>query len=155
VRLRSFWPILLVGIVVSSCGGRQALEGDTGGMIDAAEAQAEANVALAEIPVPPGADVSVKIEDTSAIYQGGYGRSAVQGLALCAWFRYWLDGITSDDAQKTRASTAAAKVFPSWAIYLNADQSFRDVIDSAVDKANLGDPSPMAQFVKVNCGAGS
>lgn len=155
MNIRSTWSILLLALVLSSCAGSPGTDNDAGGMNDAAAAQAEADAALADTPVPPGANVAVTIADTSASYQVGYGRSAVEGLAMCAWFRYWLEGIASDDPVQVSAAADASKLFSGWEIYVSADQSFRDVVNGVVDKANLGDAAPMAQFVEVNCASES
>jgi hypothetical protein len=142
---------LLGSVLLVGCGSSAPSDAGAGGMNDAAAAQAEADAALADTPVPPGVDLTVDITDTSASYEAGYGRSAVQGLAMCAWFRYWLAGIEANDEMQTMAAAEAAELFSAWDIYVVADQSFRDLINAVVEKANLGDPAPMAQFVEVNC----
>jgi len=147
----SFFAVILgVALLVSACGGTTASAPP--GMMNAGAAQAEIAAALKDVPIPPGATILPTIQDQSGTYQVGYGHTLVEGRAMCAWFRYWLAAIDGNrPADATRAADVA-KLFPTWVIYRDGDISYTSLIDTVVRKANLGDLSPMAQFVAVNCG---
>jgi len=70
---------------------------------------------------------------------------------MCAWFRYWLDALGSDRTEEVARATETANKMSTWAIYLGADQSYRDVIDNVITNAKLGDPTAMSKFVSANC----
>jgi len=150
-RIGSRFIVLIAAATFGACGG---IGSDTAanGMVDAKAAQAEADAAMQDTPIPPGASLSVTIRDQSGSYEVGYGRSAVEGLAMCEWFRFWLKAIAADSAADVKLAADAADRFPTWEIYIGASQSYRDLVNSVVDKARLGDPGPMSQFVTANCG---
>jgi hypothetical protein len=146
---RSFCAVILgAAVIVSGCG---ATASAPPGMMDAGAAHAEIVAALKDVPLPPGATILPTIHDQSGTYQVGYGRTLVEGLAMCAWFRYWLAAIEGNrPADATRAADIA-KLFPTWVIYRDGDISYTSLIDAVVRKANLGDLSSMGQFVAANC----
>lgn len=147
-------PVVLAlgaAVLFAGCGSSPSNDTSNGGMQGASAAQAEVDAAKQDTPLPPGATVSVAITDQAGSYESGYGTVLVQGQAICAWFKYWLSAESSNDAQALFAAQDAAKKIPTWTVYTRADQSFRDLINSVIDKANLGDPTPMSEFVTNNC----
>lgn len=141
--------LLIAVLVVPGCGAPQPSAED--GIMDAGAAQAELDAALKEVPLPPGATIHPTIPDPNAGYEVGFGRQAVEGLAMCEWFRFWLAGLAESRPEDVDRATEVAAQFPTWAIYRDADVSYRTVIDGLVDKAKLGDPAAMASFVKASC----
>lgn len=145
--------VLAIGTALSiaGCGSDPGTDTSNGGMQGASAAQAEVDAAKRDTPLPPGATVFVEITDQGGSYESGYGTTLVEGQAICAWFKYWLAADSTNDAEALAAAQDAAKKMPTWTIYTRADQSFRDLINSVIDKATLGDPTPMSGFVTNNC----
>jgi hypothetical protein len=139
-------------VLFAACGSGPTADTSGAGMQGAAAAQAEVEAAKRDTPLPPGATISVAITDQAGSYESGYGTTLVEGQAICAWFKYWLSAESSNDETAIAAAQDAAKKIPTWTIYTTADQSFRDLVNSVIDKATLGDPTPMSAFVTNNCG---
>jgi hypothetical protein len=121
--------------------------------VGASVVQAELAAALKDTNAPPGVTLKVSLAGSTGEFQPGYGRAMVQQAAICAWFRYWLTGLAADDSEASTLAAKAADGFKAWESYTSADQSFRDVIDGAIAKTKLGDPTPMRSFVTNNCPA--
>jgi hypothetical protein len=149
VRVRRLVLVLLAAVVASACGGPSTSSAPD--FVDASGVRAEIAAALKDVPLPPGATINPTVPDENAGYEAGFGRQAVESLAMCAWFRYWLDALGSDRTEEVARATETANKMSTWAIYVGADQSYRDVIDNVITNAKLGDPSAMSTFVSANC----
>lgn len=147
----SFVLVLGGAMIFAGCGSTPSGDTSDGGMQGASAVEAEVDAAKRDTPLPPGATISVAITDQAGSYESGYGTVLVQGQAICAWFKYWLSAESSNDARALAAAQDAAKKIPTWIVYTRGDQSFRDLINSVIDKATLGDPTPMSAFVTNNC----
>jgi hypothetical protein len=139
-----------VMILLAACGSSGPTEGG-GGMVDAEAAQSEADRAMKDVPIPPGASFAVTITDTSGSYEIGYGRAAVEGQAMCEWYRFWLRAIAAESTADVELAAQTVAEFPTWDTYQNADVSYTDLVDSIYESATLGDPGPMTNFVTANC----
>ncbi|HEY4266888.1 MAG TPA: hypothetical protein VGM94_01730 [Galbitalea sp.] len=149
MRVRRLALVLLAANLIAACGGPSASSDME--VVGANAVRAEIAAALKEVPLPPGATINPIVPDENAGYEAGFGRQAVEGLAMCAWFRYWLDALASDRTEDVARATETANKMSTWAIYVGADQSYRDVIDNVITNAKLGDPSAMSTFVSANC----
>lgn len=140
--------VLMLVVLLAGCGseGKPVTP-----VTDRATVQQEIAAALREVPIPPGATIAPVLPDEDGNYQAGYGRVAVEGLAMCAWFEYWMDAVSDGRATDAASAKQVVSQFSTWTTYRTADQSFRDVIDGIVDKADLGDLTAMASFVQANC----
>lgn len=150
------WAVcVLLVMLVAGCGAiADPSAGGTGGaLVGANVVQDELATALKDTDAPPGVTLKVSLAGLAGEFQPGYGRAMVQQAAICAWFRYWLAGLAADDSHASTLAAKEAKGFKAWDTYTSADQSFRDVIDAAIAKTNLGDPAPMRSFVSNNCPA--
>lgn len=140
--------LFVLASVVAACGSEGT---PLTPVTNRATVQEEIAAALREVPIPPGATIAPVLPDADGNYQAGYGRVAVEGLAMCAWFEYWIGAVSDGrSADVTRAKQVVSQ-FSTWTNYRTADQSFRDVIDAIVENANLGDLSAMAGFAQTNC----
>ncbi len=67
---------------------------------------------------------------------------------MCAWFRYWADAIAKNDQAAVAQATAMWDRIRTWSAYRNFDQASRDSLDSAVERARLGDASGLIELCK-------
>lgn len=156
MRSTTWAAIALLGILLAGCGGTvdpSSAGGAGDALVNADVVQEELTSALTDTATPPGVTLNVSLAGLTGEFQPGYGRALVQQAAICAWFRYWLTGLAADDTQASTLAAKEAEGFKAWDTYTSADQSFRDVIDAAIAKTNLGDPAPMRSFVTNNCPA--
>jgi hypothetical protein len=145
---------LLIVLIAGCAGTADPSTGAAGdALVGANVVQDELTAALKDTDAPPGVTLNVSLAGLTGEFQPGYGRAMVQQAAICAWFRYWLTGLAANDSDASTLAAEEAEGFKAWDTYTSADQSFRDVIDAAISKTNLGDPAPMRSFVTNNCPA--
>lgn len=131
-----------VGLALAACG-------PTSGFVSGVDIDREAEAARAVTPLPPGVTFPPpRTHDPSGAYQPGEGRSEVEFHAMCAWFRYWADAIAKNDQAAVAQATAMWDRIRTWSAYRNFDQASRDSLDSAVERARLGDASGLIELCK-------
>lgn len=143
VAVSALWAAAVIGLIAAACG-------PPAGFMGAADAAREAEEARAVTPLPPGATWPPLSFDPNGAYQPGSGRGSVHAQAMCRWFRYWAEAIAKDDAT---AAAQASTVWDRWraAFEEHGDQSYRDALESIVERARLGDATGLIEFTKNNC----
>lgn len=143
-RPASFLVVTAIG--VAACSAQPP------GFLDASGVEAEMRLTAATTPFPPGADAGrLTVDDRSASYQAGSGRSMVEFRAMCAWYREWLATRETSPSRAERAVSVVA-IFPEWATYrLHMDGSAREHIDELIDAVRADRPQPVEAEVRINC----
>lgn len=71
--------------------------------------------------------------------------------AQCKWFLYWLHGFEKADQGIMNDAVSTLKEIHNWDLYTKADGSFQRLISSVEAKMELGDPSGVQDYVRLNC----
>lgn len=138
-------------LAVAACGPSSPASSDPPVLGGADAVRAEIARAQQETALPPGMTYPpIEIRDDEQ-FQAGYGTQRVQHLALCSWYRAWLDGLQRGDAEAVAGAVAASASFRTWELYTLADVSFRQLTDDVLAAAELGDALPMRMYVEGNC----
>lgn len=151
MRLTRNLTIVFAAVILTACGGAATEFENSSQIAD------EIRQAKAATPLPPGAtwDEADLKPKAGASYQAGYFEVTIEAQAQCKWYIYWLGGFGAHDDSKT---SAAESMFPKmhvWRLYVSADDSYRQLVDSIEAKAELGDPTGLKEFVRLNCGGAS
>jgi hypothetical protein len=142
-------PLFVAVLVLVACGGDG---GPPEGFIDRDAAQREAEEAQQATPLPPGASWDPLIIEEDAVWQAGEFRDRVEYQARCKWYDYWTDAHAAGDEEAVATATAMFRTMGTWeSATVGADASFRRLITRIEDQAELGDPSGIAEFVRLNC----
>ena len=128
-----------LALVLAACGPRA-------GFVSGADIDREAEDARAVTPLPPGATYPSYTHDPGGAYQPGSGRSEVEFQAMCAWFRYWAEAIAKDDQAAIDRASAMWDRIRTWSVYRSFDRASRDLVDSMVERARLGDASGLVKL---------
>jgi len=134
------------GFALAACGGSSYTE-------DLSNAQAIIASAKAKTPVPPGARYNAQwfAIQPGMQYQTGYFLTVAEQESLCMWYLYWLQGYSSGNANQMHAAQRAFTAMQTWPLF-TGDPNTGSQLDSIQQKAALGDPADMRQFVSQNCG---
>lgn len=116
-----------------------------------ADAPALIAAAQAETPLPSNSTFQPIRFNKNDAYEKGYFTFAVQWQAQCKWFMYWLKGYETRDQAIQNEAVTMLRTIHTWLVYTNADQSYRTLIDSIERKADLGDPTGIREYVRLNC----
>jgi hypothetical protein len=137
--------LALLLVVAAGCG--------SAGTEDLGNAPTLIASAEASTAIPPGShfDASIFRTEQGASYQTGWFLSSAESDAQCKWYGYWLTAFAANDSTAMNAATAAFKVMETWPLFSQTDPGTRQFYESLTQKAQLGDPSAMQQFVSVNC----
>jgi hypothetical protein len=65
---------------------------------------------------------------------------------MCAWFRYWAEAIAKDDQAAIDRASAMWDRIRTWSVYRSFDRASRDLVDSMVERARLGDASGLVKL---------
>jgi len=128
-----------LALVLAACG-------PPAGFVSGADIDREAEDARAVTPLPPGATYPSYTHDPGGAYQPGAGRSEVEFQAMCAWFRYWAEAIAKDDQAAIDRASAIWDRIRTWSVYRSFDRASRDLVDSMVERARLGDASGLVKL---------
>jgi hypothetical protein len=107
--------------------------------------------AQAETPLPPNSTfqpIKFNVRDS---YEKGYFTHAVQWQAQCKWFMYWLKGFEARDQVILTEAAAMLKTIHTWIVYAGGHESYRTLIDSIEAKGELGDPTGIREYIRLNC----
>lgn len=143
--------LLVAVLVLVACGG----DGDgraPEGFIDRDAAEREVEEAQDATPLPPGAAWDPVPIEEGAVWQPGEFRDRVEYQARCKWYGYWTDAHASGDDAALATATRMFDTMQSWeSTTVHADASFRRLVTRIEAQAELGDPSGIADFVRLNC----
>jgi hypothetical protein len=126
------------------------------GLASATDFQREIDAAKAVTPIPTGSTWPAALQaQKGSSYSKGGAYQWVESTALCLWLGEWL---RADRAAERGRGAAAAEVifgYPTWRSYTGqfATQSYRDVIDRAIDAVRRADRGPVSSYVALNCAA--
>ncbi|MDO0914773.1 hypothetical protein QQM39_29270 [Streptomyces sp. DT2A-34] len=141
--------LLVMGPALSACGGTSEA---SDGWESKQEVTAEVKKLRADTELPPGgkwnAEVSGSDDDH---YQTGSADALVLDEAQCEWYAYWLDRTESSDDKAAATALKHFVVLHDMPAYKANDKSYREVVQSVEDAAELGDPSGVQGFVRDNC----
>ncbi|MBB4071016.1 hypothetical protein EII31_02585 [Leucobacter sp. OH2974_COT-288] len=115
----------------------------------------EYQAALAALQWPEGYSPKQKLDGLSedVSYQKGFGDTLASVEYECAWTKQWLETYAVDEAAAQKALGALEQVLSMG--YMSperADDNTREYFQTALEKAQLGDPSGLQQNFTVNCG---
>jgi hypothetical protein len=133
-------------VIIAGC----AASGDVEDLSNATSLIASAE---SRTPLPPGShfDASGFVTQSGVSYQSGWFLSVAESEAQCKWYGYWLQGFNADDTTQMDAAQATFKLMDSWPLYTDDPQTGQ-YFDSLEQKAELGDPTGLQQFISANCG---
>jgi hypothetical protein len=142
--------LLAVAACLTACGG----EAETSdGWQSKADVVAEVTALRETTELPPGgrwnAEVSGSDDDR---YQTGSADAVVLDEAQCEWYAYWLDRTEHADDKAAGKALKHFAVLHEMPAFKANDVSYREVVQSVEDAAQLGDPSGIQGFVRDNCG---
>ena len=141
--------VVMVAVALAACEARPPE------LSSAQQFQRELDVAKAQVRLPPSATWPpyVNVQDSSANYSSGGGRSQVEGVAFCLWLQAWLDAARTGDAAAQSDAGAVIMAAPTQEFVRgdNADQTFRDAIDKIVTDVRSGRPAAVALSGRLPC----
>lgn len=145
---------LLIALPLMAAAGFFSTE-DPFGLADAAEFQAELDVAKAAVALPAGQSWPdfLKVTDPSASYSRGGARSWVESVAMCIWFDEWLGALTTGDPAREQVARAEIESIPTWPSWNSPfwTQSVRDHYGPIISQVSAGDPSGVEAEMQTNC----
>lgn len=140
---------LAVAASVTACGGDTA---DADGWQSKSDVVAAVNKLRKAAELPPGgrwnAEVSGSDDDR---YQTGSADALVLDEAQCEWYGYWLDRTERSDDEAAASARKHFAVLHEMPAYQANDDSYRKLVQTVEDAAELGDPSGIQGFVRDNC----
>lgn len=148
--------VLAALAVLTGCGGESAEPTpDPEGLIGGDQVTEELSAAQDRYPLPSGRewkDFGINSDDT---YGAGAAEVMVASQAQCAWYDYWLEGQRDGDDEAMDEAMAALDALSGSALFTLADPSYTDLIADIEERARLGDPSGIQQFIEQNCSSDS
>ncbi|MGZ6297120.1 MAG: hypothetical protein ACXWPV_08345 [Candidatus Limnocylindrales bacterium] len=126
------------------------------GLASAAAFQADIDAAKKVVPLPAGATWPpyLTAADKSGSYSAGGARTWVEFVAFCTWDQSWLAATASGESGQAATARDVILSMPSWEFYRGdfATDSSRAAIDTVIAGVRTGDKTPVAEFVRLNCG---
>lgn len=144
-RALALAAVSALGLV--ACGGTPANFEDS--------AKLPAKIAALEktTPLPPGSTFDSELLQPSSgdTYEIGYWDNVVEQQAQCKWYMYWLTSRGAGDKTKMSSAETMFATMHKWHLYTSSDVSFQQLVDQIESKAQLGDPTGLQDYVRLNC----
>ncbi len=125
------------------------------GVADAAEFQAELDVAKGQVALPSGRTWPefLTVTDRSASYSRGGALSWVESVAVCVWFDEWLVARSVGDPAREQTARVEIESIPTWPSWNSAfwTQSVRDHYNPIIRQVAAGDPTGVEAEMQTNC----
>ncbi|CAL9531583.1 hypothetical protein SUDANB6_04066 [Streptomyces sp. enrichment culture] len=134
---------------VTACSGKSE---KSNGWLDKEDVIAEVETLRQGAELPPGGRWNVEVAGASDDrYQAGSADAIVLDEVQCEWYAYWLDRTEASDGKAAEAALKHFAVLHDMPAYKANDESYRKLVQTIEDSAELGDPSGIQGFVRDNC----
>ncbi|WP_326722958.1 hypothetical protein OHT59_29740 [Streptomyces sp. NBC_00243] len=142
--------LLAVAATATACGGKSE---ESDGWQSKQDVVAEVKNLRKGTDLPPGGKWTAEVSGAEGDrYQTGSADALVLDEAQCEWYAYWLDRTEASDKKAVASAQKQFAVLHDMAAYKANDVSYRKLVQSVEDAAELGDPSGIQGFVRDNCG---
>lgn len=146
--------ISILAAALTVCLSACSEEGTPEGWTSKAEVKKQLPAARKAVEVPAGWKWHDEVAGgNDDIYEDGTAESMVLDETMCAWSQEAIKATKEGKQNTVDASLAQLKKLRSLPAYKRNDPSYRQLVESVQDKAELGEMSGLTLYVEKNCKA--
>ncbi|MFE0824125.1 hypothetical protein [Streptomyces sp. NPDC058847] len=151
--IRGKWALAAAAAVLLVAGcGRDKNSEIPEGWNTKAEVQQQLAEERQKVSIPLGWRWQDKVEGADRdIYESGAAQAIVLDEATCAWSITWLKSAEKNDVRGQKRAATELETLRELPAYQNNDSSYRDLVEDAQSKSELGDTSALRRYVDNNC----